>query len=234
MFYPQFFYTEFESLFSVKMKKKFKPKEKIKIDSTKNGENDQYICQLIQNDSIQDFIVYMTKNNYSLNKTVIPTSIYETNLFLLNQKHISLIEYAVFYGSIQIFKYLQLNGVEYPPSLKIFAIHGRNPEIIHSLEDNHIFINDNKDCFECYIESIKCHHIELMNYIKDNYLNDVKNDLTQFYLKNFEFYNFENVSEKVEIQNALYELCKNDYITIIDFYLKNVDFDINKPIKIHF
>lgn len=32
-------------------------------DKRKNGENDSYICNLIRNDSIDDFIVYININN---------------------------------------------------------------------------------------------------------------------------------------------------------------------------
>lgn len=32
-------------------------------DKRKNGENDSYICNLIRNDSIDDFIVYINRNN---------------------------------------------------------------------------------------------------------------------------------------------------------------------------
>ena len=48
----------------------------------------------------------------------------------------TLIEYAAFFGSIQIFKYLVKNGVELYPSLWNFAIHGNNPELISFLEDS--------------------------------------------------------------------------------------------------
>lgn len=30
------------------------------------GENDSYICQLIGNDSIEEFIIYINKSNFSL------------------------------------------------------------------------------------------------------------------------------------------------------------------------
>lgn len=32
----------------------------------KIGENGNYICKLIQNDSIKDFIIFVNKNNYSI------------------------------------------------------------------------------------------------------------------------------------------------------------------------
>lgn len=88
----------------------------------KAGENDSPICQLIQKDLIKEFIVYVNKNNTPLNSLIEP-SIYETNSFLNSKQfcvtcdfnlyeylvkrndNLSLINYAAFFGSIQIFNY---------------------------------------------------------------------------------------------------------------------------------
>ena len=88
-------YQKIQKLISAKPEEKFEEKRRI-------GENDNYICQLIQKDSIEDFIIYVSKNNISLNSKI-PQSIYETNIFLINnRKDITLIEYESFYGSLQI------------------------------------------------------------------------------------------------------------------------------------
>ena len=50
-------------------------KEKWKI-----GENDSYICTLIRSDSIENFITYVNRTNFSLSSKIKP-SVYETNLF---------------------------------------------------------------------------------------------------------------------------------------------------------
>ena len=71
---------------------------------------------MIRDDNVVEFITYVNKNNISLN-SMIQTSIYETNSFLLkkqsvlrrNDDGVTLIEYAAFFGSIQIFQYLQMN-----------------------------------------------------------------------------------------------------------------------------
>ena len=70
----------------------------------KIGENENYICCMIRNDSVIEFIQYINRTNYSL-KTLIFPSIFETNSFLLN-KMPTMIEYSAFFGSIQIFQYL--------------------------------------------------------------------------------------------------------------------------------
>lgn len=112
-------------------------------ENRRKGENDSYICQLIRNDSIEEFVSYTNRMNYSLTKSIIPSSIFETNSFLIN-KTTSLIKYAAFFGSIQIFQYLLLNGVELRPKLWLYAIYGRNAEIIHLIEVNHVQPNDEK------------------------------------------------------------------------------------------
>lgn len=61
------------------------------------------------------------------------------------------------YGAIQIFKYLQLNRVPLTSSLWLFAIHGKNAEMIH-LEYNRVKPIDNS-FDQCFKESIKCHHV---------------------------------------------------------------------------
>ena len=130
------------------------------------GENNSYISNLIRNDSIKEFIIYLNKNNISLSKTTIKKSIFETNSFLI-EKQPTLIEYAAFFGSIQIFNFLRLNNVEMKSSLWLYVIHGKNPELIHQLEENKI--QPPKNSYKlCFYEAIKCHHNDISCYIKDN------------------------------------------------------------------
>ena len=77
-------------------------------------------------------------------------SIFETNRFLIN-KTPKLIEYAAFFGSIQIFNYLITNNAEIKPSMWLYAIHGKNAEIIHLIEENQIRPQDGS-YNECLIE----------------------------------------------------------------------------------
>ena len=87
------------------------------------GENDSYICTLIRNDSVEEFIT---------NFSQISNSIFETNLFLIENIP-TIIEYASFFGSIQIFQYLKYNNIKLEPSLWLCAIHGKNAEIIQKI-----------------------------------------------------------------------------------------------------
>ena len=71
------------------------------------GENDSYICSLIRSDSVEEFVAYVNRTNLSLNTKIKP-SVYETHSFLIN-KEPTLIEYAAFFGSIQIIQYIKYN-----------------------------------------------------------------------------------------------------------------------------
>ena len=151
------------------------------------GENENYICQLIRNDSINDFIVYINKNNISLSSKI-TKSIFETNP-LLCETNPTLIEYAAFFGSIQVFQYLQLNGVSLNSSLWIYAIHGKNPEIFHILERN---CEKNSDTYKiCFKEAIKCHHNDFAKYIQNNFLKHKSK--TENLLINLKYHNFTNL-----------------------------------------
>ncbi|KAK8883271.1 hypothetical protein M9Y10_045922 [Tritrichomonas musculus] len=198
------------------------------------GENDNYICKLIQNDSIKDFIIFVNKNNYSIQSTI-ESSIYETNPFLIKKQinsksvedeKVSLIEYAAFYGAIQIFKYLQLNNALLTPKLWYFVIHGKNGELIHLLEDNKI---KPKKSFKSLLEeSIKCHHNDIANYLLDNYFRkSVQND--EFFVNQcFKSYNFAFIQIQFINEKAFFYICKYNYYTLLNFLLNDKDIDVNQ------
>lgn len=61
--------------------------------------------------------MYITQNGILIDAKI-KSSIYETNYFLLEkQSNLSFIEYAVFFGSIQIFNNLRLEGAKLTPLL---------------------------------------------------------------------------------------------------------------------
>ena len=107
-------------------------------DKRKEGENDNYLCELIRNNEVKEFGVHVNRNNISFDSHI-DKSIFETNPLLNVSFSIKLIEYASFYGSIDIIRYMRINGqVELPSSMWIYAIHSRNAELIKYLEDNHV------------------------------------------------------------------------------------------------
>ena len=232
--YLQYFSPEFDS--NTPLPEDFE-------ENRKRGENEHFICTLIQKDSIEDFITFVNKNNYSLKSTIEP-SIFETNSFLLENESPTLIEYSVFYGSVQIFKYLRLNGVELTSSLWLFAIHGRNPEIIHLLEEDkiqpeiEIKIEDKTKSYnntktekvvsyeECYFKSIQFHHNELKEYIENNYLSNNDSYSRKVLLQSIKYYNF-GFFEENNLKLVFHQLCKYDYFYIIKTIIENMEIDIN-------
>lgn len=238
-----FFYTELKNLIDEKERKKIENRL-LNYDSNifsnfeenrKNGENESYICQLIRNDSIEEFDLYLNQTNVS-HSARINFSVFETNSFLLN-KNPTLIEYAVFFGSIQIFQYLRLNNVELKPSLWLYAIHGRNADLIHLLEESQVKPKD-KSYQECLEEAIKCHHNEIAQYIQDNFLNDqkIKNDFNKSVLgMSFNYLNYSFLPNEFDSNIIFYYFCRYGYVDFVNDLLKNMDLNVNEKIKIsHF
>ena len=154
-------------------------------------------------------------------------SIFETNLFLLKNVETSLIEYAAFFGSIQIFQFLRLNNVELTPSLWLYTIHGRNAELIHLLEEDGV-PPPNGSYESCLKESIKCHHNEIAEYIENNLLNEkekennIKNNIDENeFAYSFHYYNYAYMPDNYESSFILFYLCKYDYYELVKLFLKN-------------
>ena len=190
-------------------------------DKQKAGENDSLICELIRKDSIDDFIIYIHKNNISLNSEIKP-SIFETNQFLVG-RDTSLFEYAAFYGSIQIFNYLRFNKIEMTPSLWIYAIHGNNYEIIQLLEENKIIPKD-ETYNECLKEALKCHNYEVTDYLLTNYLDGYNEFAITHFIK---YYNFQYLKEEYINQSFFYDFCHYKYFLVVENLLKSGTIDIN-------
>ena len=218
--YPSFFYPEFKSFFTDDLLKKNQIDKLNKLDEFDKkrqiGENDNYICHLIRNDLIDEFVIYVSKTNLSLSY-IIQASIFETNNFLYD-KTSTLIEYASFYGSIQIFQYLRLNGAKLTPSLGIYAIHGKNPELIHLLEENQTFPSSKTECLN---ESIKCHHNEITDYILKKYYNTDEYESTSL-IQSIKYYNFLCFNDHTKFNSEVfYYLCIKDYFQIVNFLLNS-------------
>ena len=202
-----------------------KVEESFEENRTK-GENASYICQLIRNDSIEEFVAYTSKTNLPIKSAQIEQSCFETNHFLLEKRNVSLIEYAAFFGSIQIVKYMQINDVELEPSLWLFAIHSNSPELIHFLEDNKVLPADTtyKECFE---ESVKCYHNNIAYYIQDNLLQvSMQNEDSSELIK---FYNFSFLPKYLENENFYHCFCRYDYLFLTNIMAKTSN--INKAIN---
>ena len=194
-------------------------------EKRKTGENDGYICELIRKDSIKDFVIFVTRNACSPNSIINP-SIYETNNFLLKNKKITLIEYAAFFGSIQILNYLRLNKAELTPSLWHYAIHGKNAEIIQLIEENQIKPKD-VSYNKCLIESIKCHHNDIANYILDQHLLKEKDNTNNVLSNSIKCYNLYFEPNNIINESSFFYLCKYDHYKLVKILLEENDIDIN-------
>ena len=179
------------------------------------GENDSYICSLIRQDSVEKFISFVNSTNLPLSSKI-KRSIFETNSFLQKNEP-TLIEYAAFFGSIQIFQFLLLNNVELNPSLWFYAIHSKNAELIHLLEEN--FIEpENKMYEKCFEEAIKCHHNEIANYFENVYTVDLSNEKVVEFI--FRYYNYSYFPIDFSHNYEFFYLCKYSYFTIVKLFLE--------------
>ncbi|KAK8897957.1 hypothetical protein M9Y10_000201 [Tritrichomonas musculus] len=212
---------------------KFDPKtfeEKRKI-----GENDSYICELIRNDSVEEFIQFVNRSNINIHKMKIEPSIFETNSFLM-KKTPKLNEYAAFYGSIQIIQYLNYNNVELTPSIWIYAIHSQNAEFFHFLEELKIK-QPNNSYEKCLKESIKCHHNDFANYIINNLMNhnNIMRNTDQKVFENIYYYgcryhNYLYFPRHIHQKYTFFYLCKFNYYRLVKFCLKSKKIKVNKKI----
>lgn len=189
------------------------------------GENDLQICQLIREDSLNKFKEYVKESNTSLSKKV-KLSIFETNNFLINNTP-NLIEYSSFFGSIEIFKYLLSNQIELTSSLWLYAIHSNKMELIQLLEENNVSPPKN-DFKECLLESIKCHHQNITNYILSKYFENISDIKEKILPQAFKFFNFfYQPNENSDFIPFFNSLCKSDYYTIVNALLQSNEIDLN-------
>ena len=232
--YLIFFSIEFATFFDDELRASIEEQTKEFIENgtfeenRKLGENESKICHFIRNDMVKDFIIFVNQTNLSLSSEI-KCSIFETNPYLLGTTF-SLIEYSAFFGSIQIFRYLIQNNVQFDNSICYFSIHGQNPDIIHILEENKIF--ENKNLFmEYLIESIKCHHNDIANYIQNVLIDDIdkedKYDIDKYKRNVVKHYNFLFFCDDLNNSLIFNSLSEYDHIGIVKLLLNSLNFDIN-------
>ena len=287
-----FFYEKFHPDFSKVYEITGENLDLEKYDETRKiGENHLYICSLIRNDSIKEFISYVNKSNYPLSSRI-KRSPFETNELLQGRGEVTLIQYAAFFGSIQVFQYLKMNEVELTPSLWLYAIHSNSPEMIHILEENNVPITelfeyvshpifarvDKKNASKGKIlnalkelmnEAIKCHHNDIFNYLQNNFdlekntkepIDDDEKEGKSFWNKMaglfrkddnkqknnsndnnmvnlsdeqllypsiFGSYNYSCFPEKIEDNLLFYYLVTYGYTSLVEYFLKEKDININ-------
>ena len=116
-------------------------------------------------------------------------------------------------------------------SLWLYSIHGRNGELIHLLEENHVNASEyDNDFKKCLRESIKCFHSELTNYFRNHYIQEKDEKKFDSFSNIFDFYNFDQIEKTMIDQYSFYFLCKNDYFVLVDFLLNSGKIDANSLI----
>ena len=207
------------------------------FDEMRNkGENDSFICKLIREDSVEDFIAYVNKNCISPNANINP-SIYETNPFLLFHLskplgRVTLIEYAAFFGSIQIFKYLKDAKAELIPYLHIFGIHSNNAELINYLDEHFIEPNTTNEKVESlfkelFYESFKCHHNEIAIYFINKCLQNQYENSKAVFIQSLKYYNFSFLQNELVNESSFCYLCNFDYYSLVKYLLTIRGADVN-------
>ena len=247
--YPEYFSPEIKQFLTDEFISKYKKRNKdlqkaeniqeIKkevskefYEKRKQGENDNYLCELIRLNDAKKFCVYVNKN-YILLQSNIKESIFETNSIFLGKSDIKLIEYASFYGSNEIIKYMFINECGMTSNMWIYAVHAQNDELIKYLEDNHVLPPENN--FEIVLdESIKCHHNDVSNYIIYNLIEEkelkynIENEFYRNYYRfSIGFYNYNFFPENLEYKYMFLYLCRFDYYILVNLYLQLQNIDIN-------
>ncbi|OHS95398.1 hypothetical protein TRFO_10537 [Tritrichomonas foetus] len=192
------------------------------------GLNPDQIAESIRNDDLKAF-QSATARLQTLN-TLIRASRYETFDFVSNfGKRPSLIEYAAFFGSINVFKYLLEKGVEAGSTLPEFAAAGGNVEIIHLLEEDKTLPIGQ----ECNLTAIEFFHRDLNEYFSNlNYENSpILNILVSIEHYNMRYFLNNILTEDLSKED--YELCllyavNSQNIDVLNLILTVPGIDVNR------
>lgn len=194
------------------------------------GENDSYICEIIRKDSIHEFVFYINQANIKHSEKIKP-SIFETNL-LLQTNTPTLIEYAAFFGSIKIYKYLRFKAVNLNPELFVYAVHSRNVKMIHLLENDEMI--PKQESYEAALnETFKCFHDEISKYIIDNLFDQRDRESFSYFSL---YYNFNIILDDVNRFMCFCYFCAINNFKMVKHLLQNqnLDIDLNKEIILKF
>ena len=81
---------------------------------------------------------------------------------------------------------------------------------------------------KCLKESIKCHHIEVLQYIQNNFISNEKEKQSDTCLINgIKYYNFCFELSELDKKVAFLYLCEYDYYLLVNIQLKEIGEYIN-------
>ncbi|KAK8854382.1 hypothetical protein M9Y10_016944 [Tritrichomonas musculus] len=208
--------------------------EKDFYEKRRIGENDGYLCQLIRLDKINEFVMFVEQTNLSADDKI-KESIFETNQLLIDKSNVTILEYALFFGSLKIINYLIRKTNKADPEMWIYSIHTNNAKLIHLLEDYQI----EPDSQQILRESIKCHHNNISNYIINNLIEkeDIEYSIEYEYYGNIyqyavESHNYCFFPANLKTANMFSYLCEFDYYSLVKLYLSEGNINIKAKIQI--
>ncbi|KAK8883572.1 hypothetical protein M9Y10_042666 [Tritrichomonas musculus] len=175
----------------------------------KRGQNPAPIAEIIRNDDIELFQNFISKTNTKFDSILIPSE-YEQCRFIMQNMNYA--DYAAFYGSINIFKYLLLNECTLTYKTAQFAVAGGNYEIIHLLEEKKVSF---RSCLEVCIQF---HQNDIFEYLIENHSNKFKMDFKMFFVS-IEMYNTEFFYQNIEeMMKTDLEMMKDSILTLASIH----------------
>lgn len=148
-------------------------------EKRKSRMNDSLIAKVIQEDNIYDFQNIISSTNLDINSEI-PYSIFESCVAVNYSNDMpTLIEFASFFGSIKIFKFLLMQNARISSNIWDYAIHGNNYDIIHLLEDHHV------KYLYCVQGAIRYYRYDLFEYFTETQSIEITRDCINRAILNF-------------------------------------------------
>ncbi|OHS98403.1 hypothetical protein TRFO_35226 [Tritrichomonas foetus] len=151
------------------------------------------IAQIVRNDDIKLFMQYISQQPFCIDEIILDPA-FESDEVIRNENNgITVLEYSMCFGSINIFKYLWLNHAKYTEKSLQYSIIGGNYDIIHILEEESIYKFD-----ENAIEmAIRYQRYEILDYLINTLnVNVETSQLIFYYCKSFNYKKIEEIIKK--------------------------------------
>lgn len=117
----------------------------------------------------------------------------------------------------------------------LYSIHSKNAELIHLLESNRVHPpqsdRDDDDYTECLIESVKCHHNDIADYIENNLLPSTFSRQNENLIsKCIKYHNYSYFQEESISNQGFFYLVFYHYNKLVKFSLKQPKISIQEAI----
>ncbi|OHT12628.1 hypothetical protein TRFO_03666 [Tritrichomonas foetus] len=186
------------------------------ILSRSKGHSPEKIASIIRDDDLDAFISYETqRDNFKINEQI-NDNLIESNEDINNFSNgVSLIEYSMIFGSLNIFKYLWVKKAKIKSTSPKYSIIGRNYEIIQILEEESSMNFD----INCLSKSIEYLYQDITDYLLGNHNFELTESLLyKISIPSIDFVNLYKIlkdpSPTLENSNNEYfsgDLLKHDY-----------------------